>query len=147
MKQFYFIIPLLYISHVVAAQPTGQKEFYNKNCKLPNNTNELTVELKSTDVDLSNYLQTNFPEYKLHSPVEFNLLFIPNVQPCFYRTVVLQPDLISKIQKDTLLQRILRFPGFQGLNIKGPKKLFIFVAQDKNFNYKCEFIGKSSERK
>lgn len=140
IKITFCIILLFFASLFCQAPPTSQKEFYNKNCKLPSNATFLTNELKSTDKELSTYLLTNYPEYKLHSAVEFNLLFTPNTPICCYRTVVVEPDQISKIQKDTLLQRIIRFPGFKDLNIKTPKKLLIFVGPSEIHKPECTFF-------
>lgn len=140
MKIIIRICFLLFTSPLCQAQPTSQKEFFNKECKLPSNATFLTNELKSTDKELTTYLLTNFPEYKLHSAVEFNLLFKPNAPICCYRTVVVEPDQISKIQKDTLLQRIIRFPRFKNLNIKTPKKLRIFVGPSEIHKPECTFI-------
>lgn len=141
MKKPFIVLIILFQIQITFAQPTGQKEFFNKNCKLPSNATFLTNELKSTDKELSTYLLTNYPEYKLHSAVEFNLLFTPNAPICCYRTVVVEPDQISKIQKDTLLQRIIRFPGFKNLNINTPKKLSIFVGPSEIHKPDCTFFN------
>ncbi|MFO0355495.1 MAG: hypothetical protein ACK50A_00970 [Sphingobacteriaceae bacterium] len=146
MKIIIRICFLLFTSLLCKAQPTGQKEFYNKNCKLPSNATFLTNKLKSTDKELSTYLLTNYPEYKLHSAVEFNLLFTPNAPICCYRTVVVEPDQISKIQKDTLLQRIIRFPGFNNMNIKTPKKLLIFVGPSEIHKPECTFFNLNEKK-
>jgi len=105
MKKYVFISAIVMSCVFCFGQSSKEIEIINKDCPPLNAASFLVDEITVSDKEITEYLKLKCPKnFNNSAAIEFNLIFLPNTQPCCRRTVIVDPAKITKVQKDTLVK-------------------------------------------